>query len=189
MLRGRQTDEASAARPVAWMTSTGRPGAPRCADGSAGPDWFAERSATPIRGQGLGEFSGSSLVCGIASSCDTRAGPQIVATPCAGALVKRRLAKPRFRPRIRLRGRPGTGLAAGAAAAMLRSLAAVPGAGARRVQEARDGGTAVQESLERVHTVLHNSGYNWPQYRVLINRAPADIKKEGRRSICRLPWA
>jgi magnesium chelatase family protein len=39
--------------------------------------------------------------------------------------------------------------------------------------------TAVKESLERVHSALHNSGYNWPQYRVLINLAPADIKKEG----------
>lgn len=38
---------------------------------------------------------------------------------------------------------------------------------------------AVKESLERVHTALHNSGYGWPQYRVLINLAPADIRKEG----------
>ncbi len=39
--------------------------------------------------------------------------------------------------------------------------------------------TAVKESLERVHSALHNSGYSWPQYRVLINLAPADVKKEG----------
>ncbi|MEP0841546.1 MAG: YifB family Mg chelatase-like AAA ATPase [Phycisphaerae bacterium] len=39
--------------------------------------------------------------------------------------------------------------------------------------------TAVKESLERVHSALHNSGYHWPQYRVLINLAPADVKKEG----------
>ncbi|GMU22889.1 MAG: hypothetical protein AMXMBFR13_29730 [Phycisphaerae bacterium] len=38
---------------------------------------------------------------------------------------------------------------------------------------------AVKESLERVNSALHNSGYAWPQYRVLINLAPADVKKEG----------
>jgi len=39
--------------------------------------------------------------------------------------------------------------------------------------------TAVKESLERVRSALHNSGYSWPQYKTVINLAPADIKKEG----------
>ncbi|UCD28073.1 MAG: YifB family Mg chelatase-like AAA ATPase [Planctomycetota bacterium] len=39
--------------------------------------------------------------------------------------------------------------------------------------------TAVKESLERVRSSLHNSGYSSPKYRTVINLAPADIKKEG----------
>ncbi|MBP7936535.1 MAG: YifB family Mg chelatase-like AAA ATPase [Phycisphaerae bacterium] len=39
--------------------------------------------------------------------------------------------------------------------------------------------TAVKESLERVHSALNNSGYSWPEYKTVINLAPADIKKEG----------
>ena len=39
--------------------------------------------------------------------------------------------------------------------------------------------TAVKESLERVRSSLHNSGYAWPQYKTVVNLAPADIKKEG----------
>jgi len=39
--------------------------------------------------------------------------------------------------------------------------------------------TAVKESLERVRAALSNSGYSWPQYKTVINLAPADIKKEG----------
>jgi magnesium chelatase family protein len=39
--------------------------------------------------------------------------------------------------------------------------------------------TAVKESLERVRTALNNSGYSWPKYRMVINLAPADVKKEG----------
>ena len=39
--------------------------------------------------------------------------------------------------------------------------------------------TAVKESLERVRSALHNSGYAWPKYRTVVNLAPADIKKEG----------
>jgi magnesium chelatase family protein len=39
--------------------------------------------------------------------------------------------------------------------------------------------TAVKESMERVRTALHNSGYRYPQARVTINLAPADIPKEG----------
>jgi magnesium chelatase family protein len=39
--------------------------------------------------------------------------------------------------------------------------------------------TAVRESLERVRAAMANAGYPWPQGKVLINLAPADIKKEG----------
>ncbi|HSW46583.1 MAG TPA: YifB family Mg chelatase-like AAA ATPase, partial [Phycisphaerae bacterium] len=39
--------------------------------------------------------------------------------------------------------------------------------------------TAVKESLERVRAALNNSGYSWPQYKTVINLAPADTKKEG----------
>jgi len=39
--------------------------------------------------------------------------------------------------------------------------------------------TAVRESMERVRTALQNSGYRYPQARVTINLAPADIPKEG----------
>jgi len=39
--------------------------------------------------------------------------------------------------------------------------------------------TAVKESLERVRSALHNSGYAWPQYKTVVNLAPADVKKEG----------
>lgn len=39
--------------------------------------------------------------------------------------------------------------------------------------------TAVKESTERVRTALLNSGYRFPQTRLTINLAPADVKKEG----------
>lgn len=38
---------------------------------------------------------------------------------------------------------------------------------------------AVKESRERVRSAICNSGYAYPEMRVLINLAPADIKKEG----------
>lgn len=38
---------------------------------------------------------------------------------------------------------------------------------------------AVRESLERVRAAMGNSGYPLPRGRVLINLAPADVKKEG----------
>ena len=38
---------------------------------------------------------------------------------------------------------------------------------------------AVKESKDRVATALRNSGYVWPDGRITINLAPADIKKEG----------
>ena len=38
---------------------------------------------------------------------------------------------------------------------------------------------AVKESKDRVATALKNSGYMWPDGRITINLAPADMKKEG----------
>ena len=39
--------------------------------------------------------------------------------------------------------------------------------------------TAVKESIERVHRAIINSGYAFPGHALLINLAPADVKKEG----------
>src|SRR5262245_35840855 len=39
--------------------------------------------------------------------------------------------------------------------------------------------TAVKESIERVHRSIINSGYAFPGHALLINLAPADVKKEG----------
>ena len=38
---------------------------------------------------------------------------------------------------------------------------------------------AVKESKERVRSAIINSGYAYPEMKVLVNLAPADIKKEG----------
>lgn len=38
---------------------------------------------------------------------------------------------------------------------------------------------AVRESIDRVSTAMHNSGFRWPLGRTTINLAPADIRKEG----------
>ena len=38
---------------------------------------------------------------------------------------------------------------------------------------------AVRESIDRVSTAMHNSGFHWPLGRTTINLAPADIRKEG----------
>ena len=37
----------------------------------------------------------------------------------------------------------------------------------------------VKESLERIRTAISNCGYRFPKHHVLINLAPADIRKEG----------
>jgi magnesium chelatase family protein len=37
----------------------------------------------------------------------------------------------------------------------------------------------VKEAIERVRAALTNSGYAWPRGRVVINLAPADLRKEG----------
>lgn len=39
--------------------------------------------------------------------------------------------------------------------------------------------TAVKESIERVRRAMINGGYSFPLHAVLINLAPADVKKEG----------
>src|SRR5512141_764830 len=38
---------------------------------------------------------------------------------------------------------------------------------------------AVKESIERVRSAIGNSGYPFPMTRMLVNLAPADIRKEG----------
>jgi len=38
---------------------------------------------------------------------------------------------------------------------------------------------AVKESKERVRTAIKNSGYRFPDNRIIVNLAPADVKKEG----------
>src|SRR4029077_11164605 len=39
--------------------------------------------------------------------------------------------------------------------------------------------TAVKESIERVRRAIINTGYAFPAHHLLINLAPADVKKEG----------
>lgn len=39
--------------------------------------------------------------------------------------------------------------------------------------------TAVKESKDRIKSAIKNSGYHYPQDRITINLAPADMKKEG----------
>ncbi|MDF2533786.1 MAG: Mg chelatase, subunit ChlI, partial [Clostridia bacterium] len=39
--------------------------------------------------------------------------------------------------------------------------------------------TSVKESRERVRAAIKNSEYQFPQKRITVNLAPADIKKEG----------
>jgi magnesium chelatase family protein len=38
---------------------------------------------------------------------------------------------------------------------------------------------AVRESRERVRSALVNSGYRYPQHRITVNLAPADLRKAG----------
>jgi magnesium chelatase family protein len=39
--------------------------------------------------------------------------------------------------------------------------------------------TSVKESRDRVHAAIRNSGYEFPQHRIVINLAPADVRKGG----------
>ncbi len=47
--------------------------------------------------------------------------------------------------------------------------------------------TAVREALDRIQTAMINSGYTWPERKLLVNLAPADLKKDG--STLELPIA
>ncbi len=38
---------------------------------------------------------------------------------------------------------------------------------------------AVKESQQRIESAIKNNGYNWPGLRIVVNLAPADIRKEG----------
>ena len=37
---------------------------------------------------------------------------------------------------------------------------------------------AVRESVSRIQSALRNSGYHWPGPKVIINLAPADVRKD-----------
>ena len=39
--------------------------------------------------------------------------------------------------------------------------------------------SAVKESQQRIESALRLNGYKWPKYKIIINMAPADIRKEG----------
>ncbi len=39
--------------------------------------------------------------------------------------------------------------------------------------------SAVKESQQRMESALRLNGYKWPRYKIIINMAPADIRKEG----------
>ena len=39
--------------------------------------------------------------------------------------------------------------------------------------------TAVSEAIERVRSAIKNSGYSFPTKKIIVNLAPADVKKEG----------
>lgn len=39
--------------------------------------------------------------------------------------------------------------------------------------------SAVRESVDRIRAAIHNNGFRFPQQRVTINLAPADLRKEG----------
>ena len=45
---------------------------------------------------------------------------------------------------------------------------------------------AVKESRERVRSAIKNSGYEFPDGKITVNLAPADLKKKARVSTC--PW-
>ena len=38
---------------------------------------------------------------------------------------------------------------------------------------------AVKESQQRIESALRLYGYKWPKHKIIINMAPADIRKEG----------
>ena len=48
--------------------------------------------------------------------------------------------------------------------------------------------TAIQESRERVQSAIKNAGLYFPRRRLIVNLAPAAVRKEGPAMICRSPW-
>lgn len=38
---------------------------------------------------------------------------------------------------------------------------------------------SIRESQQRIETAISNNNFEWPRYRIVINMAPADIRKEG----------
>src|SRR6056297_4086306 len=38
---------------------------------------------------------------------------------------------------------------------------------------------AVKESQQRIESAIETNGFNWPGLRIVVNMAPADIRKEG----------
>src|SRR5690606_2120701 len=38
---------------------------------------------------------------------------------------------------------------------------------------------SVKESRDRVHSAIRNSGFEFPQHRIVVNLAPADVRKAG----------
>ena len=48
--------------------------------------------------------------------------------------------------------------------------------------------SAVREAVERVRAAVKNCGYSYPQQRVTINLAPADLRRKARHLIWRSLW-
>ena len=48
--------------------------------------------------------------------------------------------------------------------------------------------TAISEAKERVRSAIKNSGYHFPNQKVVVNLAPADLKKWAQIMTCRLLW-
>ena len=46
----------------------------------------------------------------------------------------------------------------------------------------------VKEASERVRTAIRNSGMKLPAKKIIVNLAPATVRKKGHRLICRLLW-
>lgn len=46
----------------------------------------------------------------------------------------------------------------------------------------------VKEASERVRTAIRNSGMKLPVKKIIVNLAPATVRKKGHRLICRLLW-
>ncbi|MEN6325666.1 MAG: magnesium chelatase domain-containing protein [Syntrophomonas sp.] len=45
-----------------------------------------------------------------------------------------------------------------------------------------------REARERVRSAIKNSGFDFPNRKIIVNLAPADIKKKAAISTWRLPW-